>query len=272
MTTVNLTSYYIFGSPRYNVATTYPTILIPENYEYYTGLNGTYDKYFPLFKLTESSEPLLDLVSANASTSPIKGDLSIRVNNYKALTTTFGAIKGSAEKPFNSNLEKKSVSYSYWAHTRLNPAWCVIQNKQDNSDPQNIQYIPQLLVRTLGNNAVLSNIHAVDLDTLQPTTTWKSSEFPIGMIVKYKENLWRCKKATRTNPPEKSLKNGQTNSEWDYLNLNDNVFNADLFALTEDGTSGYMFEVKDNHRKFNPILANKDNDLVCWNLSYYHGN
>lgn len=272
MSTVNLTSYYIFGSPRYNAAATFPTIMIPEDYAYYTGLNGTYDKYFPLYRLTETSEPTVELVSANADSFKIKGDLSIRVNNYKASTAEYGAIKGNAERPFNSNLEKQSVSYSYWAHTRLNAAWCVIQNKQDTSNPLNIEYIPQLLVRTLGNNAVLSDVHAIDLDSLKAGDTWKSSEFPRGMIVKYKNNIWRCKRPNRQNPPSKALSSGQTNEDWEYMNLNDNVFNADLFALTPDGTSAYIFEVKDTKRRFNPILANKDDDLVCWNLAYYHGN
>lgn len=272
MSTVNLTSYYIFGSPRYNAAATFSTILIPEDYSYYTGLNGTYDKYFPLYRLTESSEPTVELVSANASSSNIRGDLSMRVNNYRALTANYGAIKGNRERPFNSNLEKQSVSYSYWAHTRLNAAWCVLQNKQNNSDPQNIEHTPQLLVRALGNNAVLSDIHAIDLDSIKAESVWKSANFPRGMIVKYKNNIWRCKKANRQNPPSTALSSGQTDDNWEYMNFDDSVFHADLFAITSDGTSAYMFEIKDNKRKFNPILANTDNDLVCWNLAYYHGN
>jgi hypothetical protein len=268
MPTVNLTSYYVFGSPRYNAATTFPTILIPEDYSYYTGLNGTYDKYFPLYRLTESSEPIVELVKGDASSSAVKGDLSMRVNNYKSLTATYGAIKGQKERPFNSNLEKQSVSYSYWAHTRLNSAWCVIQNKQDNSDLQNVEHIPHLLVRALGNNAVLSDVHAVDLDSIQAKDTWKSSEFPRGMIVKYKNNIWKCKRPNRQNPPSKA----ESSEDWEYMNFDDSVFNADLFALTPDGTSAYMFEIQDTKRRFNPILANKEDDLVCWNLAYYHGN
>ena len=272
MSTVNLTSYYVFGSPRYNAATTFPTILIPEDYAYYTGLNGTYDKYFPLYRLTESSEPTVELVRSDANSSTLKGDLSMRVNNYRTFTATYGAIKGKKEQPFNSSLEKQTVSYSYWAHTRLNSAWCVIQNKKDNSNPQNIEHIPQLLVRVLGNNAVLSNVHAVDLDSIQSKDTWKSSEFPIGIIVKYKDNVWRCKRPNRQNPPSAALSSGQTNLDWEYMNFDDSVFNADLFALTPDGNSAYMFDVKDTKRRFNPILDNKDDDLVCWNVAYYHGN
>jgi hypothetical protein len=272
MSTVNLTSYYVFGSPRYNAATTYPTIVIPEDYTYYTGLNGTYDKYFPLYRLDESSEPLIEIVNSKGTSSALKGDLAMKLSSYNAKSATFGAIKGSQERPFNSNLEKKIISYSYWAHTRLNSAWCVIQNKQDATDIQDIKYVPQLLVRVLGNNAVLSQIHAIKLDTLKADSVWKTTDFPVGMIISYKDNVWKCKKQTKTNPPDKKLKEGQQNEFWEFMNLADNVFNADLFAITEDGSTGYMFEITDKKRKFNPIISNKNNDLVSWNLAYYHGN
>jgi hypothetical protein len=270
-TVVNTTSYFTFGSPRYNSINTLSTNLIPEDNEHFTSLNGTYDKFFPLYRLIETDEPVHELVQQDSSSSPIKGGLKIHNTSYKTFKVDYGAIKGSKERPYNSNLEKQSVSYSNWSSIRLNSAWCVIQ-QQEKTTNAGVEYIPTLLVRALGTNATIVQIHALDLDAdiKNTITQWKSTDFPIGLIVKYKDNAWRCIKPTRKIPPEKAPKDSQLiNGDWSYMNYNDNVFNADIFFLSESGDSNYLKEVKDSKRKFHPVKDNKDDDLVCWNLAYY---
>lgn len=270
MSILNQTSYFIFGSPRYNASTTFPTIKIPEQYTYYTGLNGTYDKFFPLYKLTSSDSPSLQLVDNLGNSSNITGDLSIRNTNYKSFRDTFGK-NDNRSIPKNSNLEEKEVSYSYWSNINLNPAWCVIQTQVDTSDVENIEYSPVLLVRSLGNTNTTRQVHALDLDKQGRESQWASADFPVGIIVKYKDNIWKCIKSTRQLPPDRIPTVGDvSNDNWQLVNLEGNVFNADLFALGKNGASGYLLEVSDKDRKFDPSKDNVQDELVCWNMAYYH--
>jgi hypothetical protein len=269
-TTVHTTSYFTFGSPRYNSIHTLPTNIIPDDNEHYNALNGTYDKFFPLYRLIETDEPINELINQDGVVTELKGALKTHNTSYKTFKVNYGAIKGTTEKPYNSNLEKQVVNYSNWSTIRLNPAWCVIQ-QIDKIENNTVKFIPNLLIRALGTNSVVNQIHALDLDADKKNTIteWKSADFPAGLIVKYKDNSWRCLRATRKLPPDKLPKIPLPDSDWLYLNYNDSVFNADVFVISEAGDSSFLKEVKDTKRIFHPLRDNKNNDLVCWNLAYY---
>lgn len=258
---VNNISNYTYGSPRYNATRAYTVDKIPNDYGHHDGLNGTYDKWFPLYRITNTTEPRLEIITAEGNTSELKGSLALKPIQSRYTSKNYGAIKGNSEQPLNSNLEKQTVFYSNWAGVRLNPAWTTIQNTIDSSSPGVVRYIPSFLVRILANEAVIKGVHAI---ALGETQTWSNVEFPSGMIVEYKSNIWKCVRQTREYPPSTAY----SNTYWQICPSEINVFRADLFSLSESGESMYMLEVTDSKRKFNPLDAGSD--LVCWNVAYHH--
>lgn len=259
--TVHNIGNYTYASPRYNATRAYTVDKIPNDYGHHDGLNGTYDKWFPLYRITETEEPVLEIINADGVASELKGSISLKPIRVRYKSADYGAIKGNSEQPFNSNLEKKTVFYSDWRSIRLNPAWMTIQNKIDNSTPGKIRYIPTLLVRILANEAVVKTVHAIQLG-IKPT--WTNAEFQPGMIVSYRDNVWTCLLKTREYPPITPYSTGY----WQIYKPQTNVFYADLFTMAESGESSYMTEVNEPKRKFDPLTAG--DDLVCWNVAYHH--
>lgn len=260
-TTVNNIAYYTYGSPRYNAVKSFSPTKIPNDYSYHDDVNGTYDKWFPLYRLTSTEEPRLQLVNAEGQTYNITGTLALKPIQNRSFSQEYGAIKNGTEQPFNSNLEKQKVFYSTWSGIRLNPAWMTIQNRVDKSNPQKTVYTPVLLIRILGNETIVNGIHAIEISDTQKIS---NEEFPEGLFINYKKRLWKCIKKTRRYPPSTN----QSTSEWQLYKPETDIFHADIFSLANEGQSGYMLEVTEEKRKFNPLEAG--DDLVCWNLSYYH--
>lgn len=260
--TVHTLSYFTYGSPRYNAVRSYGTDKIPNDYALHDSVNGTYDKWFPLYRLTESEPPLMQLVTYEGNASTVKGDLSLRNVRDKYTSAQSGAIKKGTEAPTNSNLELKTIHYSMWDSIRLNPAWCVIQNTVDNTTPTAIKYIPTYLVRVLGNYGIAKGIHSTKISE---DSKQRTDDYAKGSLLLYKDNLWLCTKPTRTSPPDSKY---SYSSEWSLYKPENNVFNADIFSLSENGSSSYMMAITDPKRKFNPL--EQKSDLIMWNVAYYH--
>jgi hypothetical protein len=243
---VNYTAYFDFGSPRYRSAYNQSAKYVPDDYPYHDNVNGTYDAYFPLYRITASDPPVMYLKGPTSSTK-VTGELGLAQYQLNARIGKFGAIKDSSERPYNDNLELQEVTFNEWDNLPINPGWDVLVNTY--------------LVKLLGNSQSLQYIHAFDLDNYIGGPT---AQLPKNTYAKYKNNIWRSRVSTFNLPPE-DVK--QQSSNWQYIPPQSNVFNAAVYNITQ-GKTAFLYEIKDDLREFNP-LNDPENNLVCWNAAFY---
>ncbi|MGL5923693.1 hypothetical protein [Chroococcidiopsis sp.] len=255
---VNTTPFHLTGSPRYHTVKNEETVLIPADYLYQDRINGTYDKFFPCYSLDTSDVPTIELTIGLGTPKPLKGDLGTTLFRDQFKGKEVGK-KEAFSSPVNSNLEYKKVFYAEHWYTKLTPGWCVIQTAKDVQGKET----PAYLVRALGNDQVCRSIHAIDLPSSKQASPLGS--FLPGMIVKYEESVWKCLKKTRSYPPRKPSK--RPSVFWELVEFASNVFNADVFSMSESGSS-YFTEVTDPVRTFNP--KTQDDSLVLFNVAYHH--
>ena len=252
----------MWSSPRYHAFINYDTVFLPDDYLSYDSLNGTADKYFPLYTITETDEPVIEEVKSNGivSESNTLGLYRLRSNLLKRDV----GRKRDPQPPYNSNLELKVVSYVELESLSFNPGWSTLQTVDIQTVNGPIQEA-NILVRVLGNRGVVEDIYAVDLDT-QPYEELRESvdTIPTGVIYKLNDNLWECIKPTKSLPPEDKSES----DEWALIEYS-NVFNADVYSYAE-GRVSKIYTVVEDSRDFDPIRDGGES-LVCWNLSYYEG-
>lgn len=266
VSTLYITPYFTYGSPRYNCVRTLPTVLVPEDYKAFDNLNGTCDKYFPCYTLTTNTPPKTELINNEGVTTMLKGSFSFREHRTSTDYSIIGR-KSNPGSPYNLGLARHKVYLTKCLTAKLNPGWCVLQTriKPPQDEEGKDTYIPQFVVRILGNNDTIKQLYAVDLDEETTQNIYGSqTDFLPGEIIKYKQNLFKCIIQTKDYPPITPT----TNNNWQYLNLNKSIFNADLFAIS-DNNAEYFLSVEEDKRKFNPTTDDPDT-LVAWNAAYYH--
>lgn len=229
------TSFYIFGNPRYNVATADGKYVPDKRERDY--LNGTYDFYFPMMKITESSPPTISWTSItdNYILSGAASPFPLNQNIY-----SIGEID-RPDKPKNTSLEKLEITETLYGYLPINPGWDVLQ---DN-----------FLVKLTGNYTVTKNLHSLKLESAPLSTIYR------GTYVEYQDKLYLCMNNTLTAP-------SPNNSTWLEVKKDTNVFNADvyLFSFLSIPNTVYSYHVTDPVRYFNP---DEYSDLVSWNCAYY---
>jgi len=257
---ISLISTYNYGSPRYHTILNLPTVIIPEDYVTHDAVQGTYDMNFPLYVMTNNNPPVIELVDENSNINQIKGSLAPYLSQKAYMTKQIGK-QATTTIPTNTNLDSQTISYDEYLHINVNPSWCTIQNNYVSNTNSNTTITPRFLVRVLGNSILISDIYALTLASSNLGVS--NTLFPVGIIVSYNNNLWINTQSTNLYPP--STANAQSDY-WNNLNGITNIFNADLFFLSSNGTS-YFTSVSDDSRDFNPLT--EDDTLVAWNLSYY---
>jgi hypothetical protein len=264
--------YYTFASPRYRAVKNKQIELIPEDYNRYDSINGTYDKYFPLYAVDENEPPVLELVNEQGQATKMKGLMEFIPFRDKFTYREKGK-KNERVNLANSNLEYKKTFYQEHLSIKLNPGWSLIQSNVTTVAGK-AKFTPKYIIRALGNNTSTRYNLAVKLPKLKSTESgYAANEFNPGTIVEYNGNLWKCLKPTKLYPPltvaTRNVGDDPTTEEWDNINLVTNVFNADVFIVGGQGI-GYLAEINDETRQFNPNKKDGDDTLVAWNLSYYH--
>lgn len=251
---------YTFASPRYNCIVNFPSVLVPEDYRLFDSLNGTADKYFPCYTLLQGSSPKTVLYNNLGIQTEHEGVFGFREHSKHRKSFKVGK-KDNPASPSNKNLFQAKVFTDRYITTNLNPGWCVIQTVETVVNDETV-YTPNYVVRVLGNNSVTKELYAINLDDEDIEIEYTNASFVAGDIAIYKQNLFKCIKETNLFPPKQLI----DNEYWKSLNMN-NVFNADLFTLTNK-TSSYVAEVGEEDRRFNP--DSEDDSLICFNIAYWH--
>lgn len=254
--TVNILPYLTYSSPRYHTYTTAYSWFEEDDYPEYDAVNGTYDKYWPLYGIHENAAPKLQLILPDNSEVPIKGDLGIYQLQSNYTRTTFGDT-GYVHFLKNNNLDQKQVDFNLYFNIKLTPGWSTLQLLSTESAAAGF------CIRANGSATTMLENHSFTVpDELENNTSF---EFPAGTILKFKGLAYRCLKTTSQYPTEKT-----TNELWEYLE-DKNVFDADVFSIYSTGYTKYIKNVKDPERNFEPEIEIKNplSTLVGWNLSYY---
>lgn len=255
-------SRFDYASPRYHSSLGFNGGIAADDFLAYDGINGTCDKYFPCYSLTSSPKAKTLFIDANGVSTEVKGSLEFRVDEAVKNVQVLGR-KDTLPALSNSNLGRYEVDKKSQMTTNLNPGWCdiQIQTKTGTSTNDPDTYLPQFLIRVLGDNETTKYLYANKLEESKIGVS--SSDFLKGEIVEYKNNLFRCVKVTKRYPPSKQ----ESTEYWQYLNLDRHVFHADMFVLNKN-KAVFFKDVQDDKRIFNPI-KNEDDTLIAWNVSYY---
>lgn len=247
---INFHPVFTYGSPRYHSYIYDNYIYEEDNFLGYDIINGTYDKYFPLYSITSNDEPKLSVTMPNGTVENLRGDVEIRLNRDKYGSKTIGWT--DYRHPYvNQALDQKEIKYSDYLHTNLNPAWCHIQINTNDSVSFN-----GYLIRTLGYKEVTKAYLSLDYkeDFLQ--------FFPKGIIVHSEDDSIPLKAIQNTyNLP--SIES----SDWEVISDNDTPFNADYYSINESGNTQYINSIQDRNRSFR--VEDSDTTLISWNMSVY---
>lgn len=242
MSVFNTVAGYTFASSRYHSTFPISSIWQDENYSRYDKVNGTYDKYWPCFALTESPEPVLSCLLPDNSITAVQGDVAPFPYERDYGKRTMGAINYQHQL-VNSNLDRKTISFNSWIYSKLTIGWGTIQTFY--------------MTRILADSTTAAFLYALELPKENSTLS-----FPAGLIVSYDKKTYKCIKATSSQPTTDS-------QEWELLQ-GTNAFVADVFTFSPTEIK-YSTTVTDPVRVFQPsIEVNKeDSNLISWNVSYW---
>lgn len=257
MTKVNQVLGFTYASPRYHTTKFASSPFASDDYQEYDALNGTYDKFWPLYAVTESEEPKSFLVNSAGIEKEIKGDLSLFLYKDNYAPRSIGAV-GYLNPTVNTNLDKVDYSFSLWLQPELNPGWTNIQSYGSASGT-----FGGFLIRLLSNSELIKENHSIKLEKApgDTSTVASASNFPKGTIVEYEGKVYKCLTPTNLYPDN-------TSASWQSLNEVGTTFYADMYVFNSEGTTVYHTSFEDRERTFDP--KRQGTDLVAWNISAWY--
>ena len=262
---------YTPASPRYNVCSE-PTFVQDTDAAFsnilFDKLNGTYDKFWGLYAITDSKKPTTFVVYPDNTETALKGDISYFQYRNDVRKRILGKYDNPNALLANSNLVQETLKYDEYKILQLNPGWCTIQNSGTT---------PTLIIRCLGDTSLTKTIFSSKLPAYNSLTP-----FPVGMLATVTvtlkdpiknttttvDKLYRCIVSTLNYPSD-------NDSSWTPLSdIRNNVFIADLFNFFGSQTS-YTLTVVDNKRFFSPtedlnLDSGGNSTLVSYNVSYWN--
>ena len=250
---------YVYGSPRYHLYNNTTSLYKPEDFALYDRTNGTYDKLFPLFALTETEKPTLELIASDGTPSEIQGSFAPFILRQNFDQRVIGA-KFPEDYLANTNLDQKTSQLVELSSIKLNTGLTSIQ----------IEGRPLYLKRMLPTPAVIKEFLAHKLTTERGEVS--DEPFPKGYICYREDNertLWMCLVPTTEFPPFSSRDESEN-----WVNISEpfsNVFKGDVFMIGGNGIE-YLIDVADTRRRWNPLIdiQTDPDSLVAWNMDYYH--
>ncbi|MFN3268731.1 MAG: hypothetical protein ACK416_05690, partial [Zestosphaera sp.] len=145
---------YVYGSPRYHLYNNTTSIYKPDDFALHDRTNGTYDKLFPLFALTETEKPKLELITTEGETSEISGSFAPFILRQNFNQRIIGA-KFPEDYLANTNLDQRTSQLVELSAIKLNTGLTSIQ----------IEGRPLFLKRMLPTPAVIKEFLAHKLIT-----------------------------------------------------------------------------------------------------------
>ncbi len=247
-----------FLAPRNLVSNPYARFYAAEDNSLHFGLNGTYDKLFPLYALTnikgeneDTYRPKFKLVNELNAEKELRGRITPTIFKEKQNRREIGAKDNPNQLFANPNLVKNVIYSREFYMQKFTPGWTTIQT---------FGTIPSYVVTCPGDLPTAKANIAFPLGNSQLSTS--AEAFNIGSIVEFKGNVWRCVEKTNAFPPEKI---DELSLNWTNMPERQTIFSAYIYAFVGDDLA--FQDIYEENRDFVPSLQE---NLVSWNVSCYY--
>jgi hypothetical protein len=235
-----------FLSPRNSVGIPFETIFAAEDNSLHQKLNGTYDKFFPLYILTNiqgastNYRPSINLISATGTEKKLTGSLTPIIYKDKINRREYGRKEQVHPTLGNKGLILNTIYYREFLIPKFDPRYTLIVDSK-------------FITNTIQRPAE----QAIDIGKATPSVL---EAFPRGSLVKYSNYYWRCLKATKAYPTA-------TDSDWQQLPERQSIFTADIYSIF--GSDVQYLQTYSEDRNFRP--EQQDTSLVTYNVSCFYG-
>ena len=244
--TFPLVSGHEFLAPRNKVGKPFSTLFIAENNDAHFVLNGTYDKHFPLYSLTNiinaptSYRPKISLIAANGTERKLTGAMTPTIFKERINRREVGRKPQVHPILGNSGLALNTIYFREFLIPKLDPKYSLIVDSK-------------FITNTIQKPAEqFTDLGATPSSVFEP--------FARGSLVKYSNKYYRCLEATKAYP-------SATDSNWQQLPERQSVFVADIYSIF--GSNVQYLQTYSEDRTFRP--EQQDTSLVTYNVSCFYG-
>ncbi|MCA2594059.1 MAG: hypothetical protein IM526_02710 [Microcystis sp. M38BS1] len=244
--TFPVVSGHSFLAPRNQVGKPFSTLFIAEDNDAHFSLNGTYDKHFPLYTLTNivgattSYRPSISLINRLGTETKLTGSVTPQIFKEKINRREIGRKNEIHPTLGNPNLALNRVYYREFLIPKLNPKYSLVI---DNKFITNTIQKPSEQFTDLGAS---------------PSSVFEP--FTKGSLVKYTNHYYRCLEPTKTYPSGNS-------TQWQQLPERQSIFTADIYGIF--GSNVQYLQTYSEDRTFRP--EQQDTSLVTYNVSCFYG-
>lgn len=235
-----------FLSPRAKVGKPFSTLFIAEDNDKHFTLNGTYDKYFGLYVLTNiqgastNSRPSIKIINRLGTETKLSGAMTPQIFKEKINRREIGRKKEIHPTLGNQGLVLNRIYYREFLIPKLDPRYSLIIDS-----------------KFITNTIQKPNEQFTDLGA-EPSSVFEP--FAKGSLVKYSGNYYRCLVPTKNYP-------SATDNSWQQLPERQSIFTADIYGIF--GTNVQYLQTYSEDRTFRP--EQQDTSLVTYNVSCFYG-
>jgi hypothetical protein len=235
-----------FLSPRAKVGKPFSTIFAADNNDLFFKLNGSYDKFFPLYILTNiqgassNYRPNINLIGATGLEKKLTGAMTPTIYKEKINRREYGRKDEIHPTLGNKNLVLNRIYYREFLIPKFDPRYTLIVDGK---------FITNTIQKPADQFTDIGNM---------PSSVFEP--FAKGSLVKYSGNYWRCLEPTKAYPSSEDI-------NWKQLPQQQSVFTADIYSIF--GSNVQFLQTYTEDRIFRP--EQQDTSLVTYNVSCFYG-
>jgi hypothetical protein len=235
-----------FLAPRNKVGKPFSTLFIAEDNDAHYRLNGTYDKYFGLYVLTNIQgsktdyRPSINLINATGTETKLKGVMTPTIYKEKINRREYGRKDEIHPTLGNKGLALNRIYFREFLIPKFDPRYTLIVDGK---------FITNTIQKPADQFTDIGNM---------PSSVFEP--FIKGSLVKYSGNYWRCLEPTKAYPSGED-------ANWKQLPQEQSVFTADIYGIF--GSNVQYLQTYTEDRNFRP--EQQDTSLVTYNISCFYG-
>jgi len=237
---------HTFLAPRNFVGKPFSTLFIADDNDAHYRLNGTYDKHFGLYILTNiigaktDYRPSINLINATGTETKLKGAATPTIFKEKINRREYGKKNDVHPTLGNRNLAFNKIYYREFLIPKFDPRYSLVVDSK-------------FITNTIQKPAdQFTDLGASPSSVFEP--------FARGSLVKYSNQYWRCLQPTKAYPSSE-------NTDWQQLPQQQSVFTADIYSIF--GSNVQFLQTYSEDRNFRP--EQQDTSLVAYNVSCFYG-
>jgi hypothetical protein len=235
-----------FLAPRNQVGKPFSTLFIADDNDSHFNLNGSFDKHFPLYALTNiigastNSRPSISLINRLGTETRLTGAATPQIFKEKINRREIGRKSEIHPTLGNPNLALNTIYFREFLIPKFDPKYSLIVDG-----------------KFITNTIQKPNEQFTDLGA-EPSSVFEP--FAKGSLVKYSGNYYRCLVPTKNYP-------SATDNYWQQLSERQSIFTADIYSIF--GTNVQFLQTYTEDRNFRP--EQQDTSLVTYNVSCFYG-